>query len=388
MDDLTLTNNRTKFNLLELNILRGIAVIFMLVNHLCVNLNEQLQSEFIIHTISFIGSFAPVIFFFVTGFGAGLSFGTNNKPNMTGTLNKTLILIGLDLLIRYNGSFSFGIDFLAFIGISILMLELLKFLNRPILFAVLLILMLIGMRYGLGTVFQNNLDNNNLTLVKQVLGIQTFQNISYWFSPWMTYPLLGFIAGVLINVKFDFYQNHIKKLHLISLILSSCIFGISLSLANVGFTYFRWGTVSVNFYLISLAMILVSFGASYLISKSNKLNTLISLRGVTCLLVVPIHYFILKLFNIAAISTNDLWLVYIFFPTWCLTNFWFAKLLFNSLLVLRQNAKNIQIYFLALIFLITLYFFGESIWIINTFILQLLLCSMLVSKPKETNINA
>ena len=65
-----------------------------------------------------------------------------------------------------------------------------------------------------------------------------------------------------------------------------------------GASFFRWGTVSLGFYLSSFAILLISLAFSLLIKlipSTTFYQHSLSLRGVASLAIVPIHYALIVL---------------------------------------------------------------------------------------------
>ena len=66
---------------LELDVLRGVAASLMIVNHAGIRLLSPADTiESASAVAVFVGGFAPVVFFFVTGFGAALARGSAPRP--------------------------------------------------------------------------------------------------------------------------------------------------------------------------------------------------------------------------------------------------------------------------------------------------------------------
>lgn len=77
-----MTTNTQKPNLhwLELNVLRGLAAILMIVNHAGVKTSIETEAnQSVMNDVLFIGSFTPMLFFFVTGVGLGIQSSQKKK---------------------------------------------------------------------------------------------------------------------------------------------------------------------------------------------------------------------------------------------------------------------------------------------------------------------
>jgi len=119
----------------ELDVLRGMAAVMMVVNHVGIKfLSPQYAEGGFTGIVLFIGSFAPVMFFFVTGVGAGIQSVQKKKSSRwLMILNKVGILAMADLLMAWGGGDGWRLDFLGFIGLSILILEFVRNSKSPVL---------------------------------------------------------------------------------------------------------------------------------------------------------------------------------------------------------------------------------------------------------------
>ena len=136
---------------LELDVLRGIAAILMVVNHAGYRL---LSSDDAVHSavapVVFLGSAAPAVFFFATGFGIGLSRSTPPRAfDWLGLLWKAALLIAADQFFYWSRGARFGFDFFSFIAIATITVSLLSRLRYAIEISVFLGAALLVLRYGL-----------------------------------------------------------------------------------------------------------------------------------------------------------------------------------------------------------------------------------------------
>ena len=288
-----------KFSLQELDILRGVAALFMIVNH---GGYEILIPDLATHGISgfiiFLGSFAPVLFFFITGVGYGLQSGQKIKPNYwSDVIYKVIVLILADQFFFWKNGQLIGLDFLGFIAFSTLVMAGIRVSKKPLFYVIISFIAIFVLRYLLGPY----LDHSGIqlpSLVTWIIGTKALPNISYPLSPWLAYPLSGYIVGVAViqyqkSLEFE-RLSIIVKLLLFSLVplIGSLLFWYK------GASFFRWGTVSLGFYLCSFAILLVSlaFSLSIKLSPSSTFyQQSLSLRGVASLAVVPIHYTLISL---------------------------------------------------------------------------------------------
>lgn len=127
---------RTKWD--ELDLFRGFAALFMLLNHagfawLAPHLATGHSPSGL---LTFLGSFAPVLFFFATGIGYGIQTCIGKREQSDyGLLNKVGILLFCDLFSAWTRGLAFHFDFLSFIALSMLVLEIPRRMRRPVLFA-------------------------------------------------------------------------------------------------------------------------------------------------------------------------------------------------------------------------------------------------------------
>src|ERR1700686_2573328 len=103
----------------QLDLLRGMAIVLMIVNHSGVRLldSEQQQHGFL-WALLFLGSFAPVVFFFTTGFGIGIRKRAVTVAEFGSILLKAGLLILADQLMFWEEAIPLGLDFLGFIAFS------------------------------------------------------------------------------------------------------------------------------------------------------------------------------------------------------------------------------------------------------------------------------
>ena len=310
----------------EIDIIRGFAVILMLANHLAVSLFVlDTDVSHVVNIVSFWGSFAPVVFFFVTGIGYGVSAVPGHKKPYVPVLRKFLILLGADFFLRLRWTpRMLGWDFLAFIGMSMLFLQFIRNRKRPVLWSSLFIATLLLVRYAAGTMFKGT---GNIFL-ESILGLREIGDISYWFTPWLVYPLIGFIAGSIAKKKSEWINDNSFLVAAASFLTAAPIAAFSIFLRTKGYGYFRWGIMSVNFFILSIVCVLVVTGAAVLVGRvfsGKNIIGAVSLRGVSSLVVVPIHYFILDAAHLASVETVPASYYYVLFPFLVVLSFFLAK---------------------------------------------------------------
>ena len=291
----------------ELDVLRGVAAVMMVVNHVGVKLlSPQYTESGLTGALLFIASFAPVIFFFVTGVGTGIQSHKRKKASRWSTvLTKAGILWLADLLLAWSNGEWWRLDFLGFIGLSIVVLELIRLSKNPIALSAVGIVGITLLRYGVGAIVAHwGFTESALTEsgfawgINFVLGTKMLPNVSYPLAPWLAYPLLGFIAGAAIaHLQKQLEQQRFQA---IAKILAAAVLPalVSLFFAFKGAIFFRWGSMSLAFYILSFVAILLCLAIAMIFCSDrcpSFVSSSLSLRGISSLAVVPIHYCLIDL---------------------------------------------------------------------------------------------
>ncbi|NES82116.1 MAG: DUF1624 domain-containing protein [Moorea sp. SIO2B7] len=288
----------------ELDILRGLAAILMIVNHagykiLIPNLAEGGLSG----TLIFIGSFAPVLFFFITGIGYGIQ---SNRRKKTGywtlTLYKVVILVLADQFFFWDEGRWLGLNFLGFIGFSTLVMAWLRSSRRPLFYAMAGFAAVSCLRYLIGP-YLHSLGSDR-GLLTWIIGTSGISGISYPLAPWLAYPFVGYLIGVAAMHYREFVESH--RWEVISgLLILACFPGVAgIMLSRSGASFHRWSTVGIGFYVISFTIIFLGLAWSLAFIGDSRLkiwqNTA-SLRGISSLAVVPVHYYLIHLLTVLGI---------------------------------------------------------------------------------------
>jgi len=378
-----------KFSWQELDILRGLAALLMIVNH---GGYEVLISDLATHGISgfiiFIGSSAPVLFFFIIGVGYGLQSGQKIKPNYwSDVIYKVIILILADQFFFWKRGQLIGLDFLGFIAFSTLVMAGIRVSKKTLLYAIIGFIAVFVLRYLVGPYLDNS-DIQVPSLVAWVIGTKELSNISYPLSPWLAYPFLGYIVGVGViqyqkNLEFE-RLSVIVKLLLFSLVPAIG----SLLLWYKGASFFRWGTVSLGFYLYSFAILLVSLAFSLLIKlipSTTFYQHILSLRGVTSLAVVPIHYALIVLATFMGLKNLNFLMSAFVITIIVVLSFFFARQV-NYWSYWASKSPNHTIwkwiiFVLSSLVAVLTIFYGKTISLSGTLLAsfgQILLCFLLV----------
>lgn len=281
----------------ELDILRAIAVILMIINHTGFAFIPTTEQATTWAPILFATSFAPVLFFFTTGFGVALSSNNTGEHRIrVDTLFKGCALVLADFFMRDISFTTIGIDFLAFIGITIIFFEVIKPLRRTTIICIIILSILLIMRYLIGPALTANSNAPSPEFLK-FFGINSFSHSSYWFAPWAAYPISGYLLGKLA-AKWHVKIEQRKEVVLTGLTITSLI-GIvgAITLDHIGLIFFRWGTISLAYFLTGFAAISIAMALSFcaIIYLPKSASKTVSLRGIASLAAVPVHYLIIRL---------------------------------------------------------------------------------------------
>src|SRR4028119_1847434 len=186
----------------ELDVLRGLAALLMIVNHAGYKiLAENLTDSGLAGNLLFISSFAPVLFFFVTGVGYGVQSSQKKKAShWSAILNKVFILVLADLLMHWSAGKWLGLDFLGFIGLSSLVLEFIRRSKSPLTYCLVGLVAISLMRFLVGP-FIHSLGRSEEGggILIWLLGTKDTPGVSYPLSPWLAYPFAGYLIGAEIG---------------------------------------------------------------------------------------------------------------------------------------------------------------------------------------------
>lgn len=382
---------QTKLHWSELDVLRGLAAILMIVNHAGVKtLAATVASQGIMNSVLFMGSFAPVLFFFVTGVGSGIqSSRKNTSGRWRSLLMKVSILFLADSLMHWNLGQWMGLDFLGFIGLSVLVLEFIRRSSVPITVCGIGIVAITAIRFLLNPLLHKLIGaaQTGWWGWDWILGSPAVPGVSYPLSPWMIYPLLGFIVGAMAMRWHTTIMTRRDRVIITLLGMGILPLGASLILAWRQAEFFRWGTVSLAFFIASFVPIVLGLAWSMVIGAApmlKRVQTALSLRGVASLATVPIHYFLLDLFtNLGVKDLNGLGFSCLAIGV-CIVTFFLARTIETAGLKLQQIESQhlLKIGLIVAIFLVscaTLIYGGEGsvIAMYSRTIGQLILCLLL-----------
>jgi hypothetical protein len=246
--------------------------------------------------LTFVGSLAPVFFFTVTGLGRGVqSFGRTPgrapKP-FSDSLWKAFVLFLADAALWLSPSRHLGLDFLGFIGLAGLVLELLDRTRRPVATISAAAVACLALRFGLAPRLHLAPDGGGAwRLVHFALGDFSVPGVSYPLCPWLAYPLFGWLVGRLGAA----WSDRIRAAPGRSVAVTAAL-GFCLILFKRNLIFFRWGTLSFAYASLGFAAVLA--GLALVLVAAARLGRAIgvlSLPGIASFVLVPVHYAIVEL---------------------------------------------------------------------------------------------
>ncbi len=276
----------------ELDVFRGWAAVLMIVNHAGYALLSPADASASGSGLAvFLGSFAPVLFFFATGFGIGLRPVGQPPPSLFETGWKSALLVAADQAIYWRGGASFGFDFFSFIGIASLLVSVVARARRPVPLSLCLVVAILVVRYAVGPFAREWLPEQGLS--DWLTGLRGHTGVSYPFAPWMVYPLIGFVLGRWYAAG-DAATNRRRWL-LAGAAVAIASPALTAAMRWMGAGLFRWGSVSSSFFVLSLGILAAFALLSVATARSGLPGRLLALRGVASFAVIPIHYALLGL---------------------------------------------------------------------------------------------
>jgi Heparan-alpha-glucosaminide N-acetyltransferase, catalytic len=284
--------NGGKNSVEQLDFLRGIAISMMIVNHVGERLLDQTaQATSFLAASVFIGSFAPVVFFFTTGFGIGFAKRAINLAAFLSTLLKAALLVVADQFMFWRTSTPWGLDFLGFIAISSVLVTSLAASKKSMWLCAVLMLGVLAVRFGLGSWSRERLDLPGT--VTWLIGARGIDGISYPFSPWIFYPLLGFLIGRGYNVEHSSLTSFPRPwLYLAT--VGAFVSAYALDRTNA--VFFRWGTMSFAYFVLSVGVLFQTLIIAWKVADhAPRVAQILSLRGISSLAIVPIHYALIEI---------------------------------------------------------------------------------------------
>lgn len=287
----------------EVDFLRGLAAVLMVVNHAgYALLSPTTASGGLSGGLIFAGSFAPVLFFFVTGVGAGLVSGRRGSALQTlwPTLDKVLLLFLADLLLTWRAyGLAPRLDFFGFIGVSLAALWLIQRFEDPVRAALYCCVGLLLARYGLGAAQPDWLPD--AALLQWFVGTPAQPSISYPLSPWLVYPMLGFALGRGWPALAG--QRRVDAWRWAGAIALLALTATLLQVVR-GASFHRWGSMAAGYFMLSVLVLVAAVSAAAALqSWRPRWASGLALSGVAAFAVVPLHYLL-----VGTLATSDSYL--------------------------------------------------------------------------------
>ncbi len=270
-----------------LDIFRGFAAICMVMNHAGNGWLSRADEAFgLTGALVFLGSAAPALFFCATGLGIGLS--RKSAPDWGGLVRKILLLVLADFFLRWSTRRWLGLDFFGFCAVSMVAATLVGAARKPRFAACAVIVACLLIRYGFVGVLHPLADR--YAVVGFVSGVDGVEDVSYPLSPWLVFPMLGFIVGRASALEGESRRRPLDILAVAGAGLVSAAGGIGLALR--GAVVHRWGSVSIAYFLIAVAIVAGSWLLAILVDRCpwKPVAAALSIRGPASLVVVPVHY--------------------------------------------------------------------------------------------------
>lgn len=289
---------QSKHYWIEIDLLRALAGVLMVVNHAGVAwFQGAIDQSHLDVAMTFVGSLAPVLFFFATGLGGGVKAANLDRHQpFSKTMTKVLILLFADAAMWLSAGRSWGLDFLGFIALSTLVIDLIYRSPCPRILLVAGILGALALRFVVAPSLQLPADGFQHSLIHLVMGDVGVPGFSYPLSPWIVFPLLGALIGNEVSRRAVEFQNSRAKIAYLLGLSGLLGLGFCLYLDHKGMVFFRWGTLSFAYTFFAVAGLFTALALTLFITLI-PLRSLPSfaLPGVASLIVVPVHYALVAL---------------------------------------------------------------------------------------------
>lgn len=256
----------------------------MVVNHAgYALLTPGAANEALTGALVFLGGLAPAMFFWATGAGVGLRSPGRGTQWRKALMQAGWLVLGDQFLLWSSGR-HVGLDFLAFIGISILVVEAVAASARPILKAGLLVAGLLLLRFATRP-WLDPLAVDNPTLA-WITGLRAVSGVSYPLTPWMVLPVVGWM--MMRSLKLTNAPRHSG---LAILLLSGAAASGCVAIQIYSHNFHRWATVNAAYVgFASVSLIFLWHLASLFFFRLPRLASALSMRGPYVFMVVPVHY--------------------------------------------------------------------------------------------------
>ena len=293
----------------NLDFLRGLAACLMIANHFGYS-SASYDKSTLVPAITFVGGMAPVLFFLVTGLGHGIQSVSSRPGSNSRHLSRTAILLMADAFLWLRPGRFVGNDFIGFIALSSLILDMVRKSRRSMAMSSGLIVLIVIARFAVGPMVRAQETGAAGNLLGFFLGISSIPGFSYPPCPWLVYPLLGFVLGRGAAMDWQNLQTRQFSLGLRLLAIASIPLLLCVLVIMRGGVLFRYGTMSIGFFLLSLPAVFVALAVALILGQGTfgkKLAATLSLSGVRSFAVVPLHYLFLDYSERLGILTPSVW---------------------------------------------------------------------------------
>ena len=279
----------------------------MIANHTVVGLHRGgFAFSELSEVLFFLGGFAPVLFFFATGFGGGLQ---SRRPSGApqhryGLTRKLAILVLADQFILWrwqsfeNSASAVGLDFLAFVALSTAAVEPLRSARRPTAMALWAAASVLALRFVIGPWIVPEVDQSpEMRWFGVLMGRIPLEGVSYPPLPWLTYPFLGFALGRGAVRCRSALEQHTGVVLAGLLAISAAGVAVSSWLTDSGWALNRYGVHSLAYLPLAIGAIAITLALSWALGRASSagyaaglaLQRAASIRGMASLAVVPLH---------------------------------------------------------------------------------------------------
>jgi hypothetical protein len=283
----------------SLDVLRGLAAVAMVFNHTGVAwLAAHDATAGLSGLLVFLGSMAPVLFFFATGVGIGLSPGRLQRPGGLQDLAwKATLLVVADQLLLMKDGIAPGLDFFGFIALSMVVVAWVDQQRRAVTWALALIAASLTLRYGLAPQLPSSW--NAWWPLAYAGGYASAHGTAYPLSPWIVFPLAGYVlarwgvypgdAGNSVSAGTMGASHWPAALWLAGVAAVATLAAAGLWWMGKGFH--RWGSMNLPFFIAAVGVLAVSLWVADALSRRFVgAAEGLALRGAAAFIVVPAHY--------------------------------------------------------------------------------------------------
>lgn len=322
----------SKPSVVALDCFRGLAALAMIFNHAGFSL---LNSHDAVHglpgTFVFLGSFAPVLFFFATGFSIGLPQ-QFSKGVTSDTLWKAAFLLLADQCLFWSRGDPYGLDFFGFIALSMLCIHAIGPIRRSTAVAAALLALVVVVRFVVGPLTKGIAENS--LVLRFVTGALGQDHVSYPLGPWFAYPLAGFVcARIAFGRGVPAFVAWVADRRCDLVLLLGALFcaAVAAMMYWRGLSFHRWSSMAAGFFVLSAAVLAVAGVVSRWIARVGQpLSRWLSIRGVAAFAVVPLHYATIRVLVESGLAPVSAGTYFAMSCVLCIFIFWasrgFAKL--------------------------------------------------------------